>query len=80
MMRAALLGLALAGCASAPPVGAEWLARGPAVCTVVPATAITPCRIDLETDDERVVASVRSLTGCVVRTRQIERQPAFGVF
>lgn len=76
-----LAALAISGCASAPAYDAtDWLARGPAVCRVVPATAITPCRIQLETDDERVVAAVRSLTGCVVLTTEIERRPAFGVF
>lgn len=79
-MRWALLALALAACASSQPGGVEWLARGPAVCTVHPATATSLCRIDLETDDERIVASVRSLTGCVVRTRQVERRPDFGAF
>lgn len=74
-------GALFSGCASAPAYDAtDWLARGPAVCRVVPATAITPCRIQLETDDERVVAAVRSLTGCMVITTQVERQPAFGVF
>lgn len=80
-MRCALAALLLHGCASAPSYDAQdWLARGPAVCRVVPATAITPCRIQLETDDERIVATVRSITGCVVLTTEIERRPAFGAF
>jgi len=75
-----LFGWLLWGCASAPVAEVEWLARGPAVCTVVPATAVTPCRLELETDDEHIVAAVRSLTGCVVRTRVLERRPDFGSF
>ncbi len=76
-----LVAIALAaGCASAPTMESDYLDRGIAYCTITPSDGVRPCTIDLETSDERVLSSVRSLTGCAVRTRQIERQPAFGVF
>lgn len=74
-----LTGLA-AGCASGPTIQADYLDRGIVSCNVIPSDGVHPCIIELETSDERVVATLRGMTGCVVRTRQTLRQPAFDVF
>lgn len=74
-----LLALGLAGCASAP-MQVDYLDRGIVACTVTPSDGRHPCILELETSDDRVLATLRGLTGCVVRTRQILRQPDPGVF
>ena len=74
-----LLGLHC-GCASGPTIQADYLDRGIVSCNVIPSDGVHPCIIELETSDEKVFATLRGMTGCVVRTRQILRQPAFDVF
>lgn len=77
----AWLAMGLASCCTAPRVEADYLDRGVVACNVIPSDGVRPCVLELETSDERIVATLRGLTGCVVRTRQIERQPDFrGVF
>lgn len=73
------LALGLAGCATAP-MQVDYLDRGIVACTVTPSDGVRPCILELETSDDRVLATLRGLTGCVVRTRQILRQPDPGVF
>ncbi len=68
------------GCASTPVMEADYLDRGIVSCNVIPSDGVRPCIIELETSDEKVFATLRGMTGCVVRTRQTLRQPAFGVF
>lgn len=70
----------LLGCASGPTIQADYLDRGIVSCNVIPSDGVRPCIIELETSDEKVFATLRGMTGCVVRTRQILRQPAFDVF
>jgi hypothetical protein len=70
----------LLGCASGPTIQADYLDRGIVSCNVIPSDGVRPCIIELETSDEKVFATLRGMTGCVVRTRQTLRQPDFGVF
>jgi hypothetical protein len=65
----------LLGCASGPTIQADYLDRGIVSCTITPSDGTRPCIIELETSDDRVMATLRGLTGCVVRTRQVVRQP-----
>jgi hypothetical protein len=74
------LAMGLASCATQPVAETDYLDRGIASCNIVPSDGVHPCIIELETSDERVLGRIRSLTGCMVRTRQILRQPAFDVF
>lgn len=67
-------------CASAEPRAVDYLDRGVVACTVTPSDGVRPCILELESSDDRVLATLRGLTGCVVRTRQILRQPDHGVF
>ncbi len=69
-----------AGCASGPSLQVDYLDRGIVSCNVIPSDGVRPCVIELETSDEKVFATLRGMTGCVVRTRQVLRQPAFDVF
>lgn len=77
----AWLAMGLASCCTSPRTETDYLDRGVVACNVIPSDGVRPCILELETSDDRVLATLRGLTGCVVRTRQVERQPDFpGVF
>ena len=74
------LAASIGGCAMQPIAETDYLDRGISACNIVPSDGVHPCVIELETSDERIIGRLRSLTGCMVRTRQIVRQPDTGIF